>query len=333
MISSRSLLNNNSKKRLIEGTDPNVDKLVSHEINNSVRFNGENIVYCDADGNIACDRGLTSLLSTFSVGYKRPTKADIKECCARSGEKIIPPRKDLIRVGDSWNKVTMMESDTNKSGRKLGTLVHNQLCLYARSKDEEEFHNLCPKPHGYTRRAIKRLTDSGIMVFFAEFAIVDPMVRYVTPIDLVGVNPQGKLTLVEVKTGYDNIFTIGKVSLKKPFEAWVNSPLNQARLQLLLPCLTLKYQYGVNVDSAWILNINSEQEKLYPLLKGMTTKSDVLYNYLIDTCGIRAAITCGRAAYRKNKQTVQLSKKVSGKSDNKRRRRRRYNSKRKGKRS
>jgi len=336
MLSSTPKLTLYSNGR--ESADSNVDKLVSHPINNSVTFNGENIVYCNKDGNIACDRGLTSLLASFSEGYKRPTKADIKEHCARTGEKIIPPRKDLIKVGDSWDKVIMMGSDSNKSGRTLGTLVHNQLCLYARSKDEKEFHKLCPKPHSYTRRAIRKLTESGILVFFAEFAIVDPLVRYVTPIDLVGVNPQGKLTLIEVKTGYDNIFTIGKVALKKPFDAWLNSPLNQARLQLLLPCLTLKYQYDVNVDSAWILNVNSQREKLYPLLKGMTTKSNMVYNYLIDTYGIRAPITSGRAMRKQKKRNTQTrptldktTKRTSTKY--KRRQRRRYNSKRKSKRS
>lgn len=294
---------------LVSKSDPNVDKLIHHEINETVKFNGENIVYCK-DGRIACDRGLTTLLSVFFEGYKRPTKADIKEYCARTGKTIIPPR-DVVRVGDSWEKVTLMEKDCNKSGRSLGTLVHNQLCLYARSKNEDEFTAMCPKPHDYTVRAIRKLSQAGILVFFAEFAIVDPLVKYVTAIDLVGVNSNGKLTIVEVKTGYENIFPIGKVPLKVPFDAWENSALNQARLQLLLPCLTLKYQYKVNVDSAWVLNVNSQEEKLYPLLRGMTTNPHTVYNYLIDNYGARSKVSYSLSLPSKEKKKNSCVKKKS----------------------
>ncbi len=287
--------------------DPNVDKLVYHPINEAVRFNGEHIVYCK-NGKIACDRGLTTMLSAFFEGYKRPTKADVREYCAMTGEKMIPPRQ-VIKIGDCWNKVSQMEKDSNKSGRALGTLVHNQLCLYARSKNETEFKKVCPNPHDYTQRAISKLSDSGIRLFFAEFAIVDSMLKYVTSIDLVGVNSERKLTLLEVKTGYDNIFTIGRVPLKKPFEAWVNSPLNQARLQLLLPCLTLKYQYDVTVDSAWVLNVNSHNEKLYPLLKGMLKSPEILYNYLMHNYGIGAASLCTRRIQKIGHDVIPLSRK------------------------
>jgi len=314
----------------IPNDDPNVDKLISHEINKGVKYNGENIVYCKG-GKIACDRGLTTLLSIFFEGYKRPTKSDIKQHCANTGKKLIPPR-NVVKVGDSWSKVSQMEKDSNKSGRTLGTLVHNQLCLYARSKNERDFMRICPSPHEYTKRAIRKLKGAGIFVFFGEFAIVDPMVKYVTPIDLVGVNSNGKLTLIEVKTGYDNIFPIGKVPLGVPFDAWVNSPLNQARLQLLLPCLTLKYQYKVNVDSAWVLNINSREEVLYPLLKSMTKSPHMVYNYLIDNYGTKA---CRRRVHppKKKEETWKKSKKrkrnCKGATTKGRRRRRRRGRRRK----
>lgn len=264
--------------------DPNVTKLVEHKNNKKIKFNGQYIVY-EKDGVIACDRGLTTFLSLFSKGYKRPNNDDVKQHCDATGTKMVTKR-NIVRVGDPWEKVDQM--DASKTGRMLGTYVHNQMCLYARARNEKQFKQVCPNPHDYTKRAIEKLKSSGISVFFAEFAIVDPMVKYVTSIDLIGVNSSGKLTLVELKTGSENIFPIGKVPFASPFDKWENSLLNQARLQLLLPCLTLKYQYGVNVDSAWVLNVNSSQEELYPLESSMVVGSRNLYKHLVDTYGANA---------------------------------------------
>ena len=266
--------------------DPNIEKLLTHEINSNVKFTGEMIIY-QKDGKIACNRGLTSLLSDFFEGYKQPTKRDIQRYYSSKGEEIIPKKK-VVRIGDSWDNAEHMVKDENKTGRVLGTLIHKQLCLYARCRSKKSFDKVCPKPHDYTIRVVNSLLEKGISLLFAEFIIVDPHVEYATALDLVGVNSSGKLTIVEVKTGYENIFTIGKTRFQKPFERWYNSPVNQARLQLLLPCLTLKYQYGVKVDSAWVLNVNSRDVKLYPLYRSMTYDSANLYNYLIDNYGMRA---------------------------------------------
>jgi len=267
--------------------DKNVMKLINHPNNNYVKYDGRHIIYRDSDGKIACDRGLTTLLSIFFDGYKRPSLSDIKTHCKLNGLRFIKSKKNVIKIGDPWEKVDMIRNNSNKTGRTLGTLVHEELCLFARCKTKEDYEKVCPNPHDYTKRVILELNRRGITLFFAEFSIVDPMVKYVTPIDLVGINKDGKLTIIEVKTGYDNIFTIGNVQMKKPFESWINSPLNQARIQLLIPCLTLKYRYGVNVNSAWVLNVNSAHVKMYPLLTDMTKNSEVLYNHLIDNYGIK----------------------------------------------
>jgi len=266
--------------------DPNIEKLLTHKINSTVKFTGEMIIY-EKDGKIACNKGLTTLLSTFFEGYKHPTKRDIQHYHSLKGETIIP-KKNRVKVGDSWDKSDHMTKDENKTGRALGKLVHSQLCLYARCRTPKEFCVVCPNPHRYTVRVVNSLIKKGITLLFAEFIIVDPMVEYATPLDLVGVNSSGRLTIIEVKTGYENIFGIGRTKLQKPFEKWDNSPVNQARLQLLLPCLTLKYQYGVNVDSAWVLNVNSRDINYYPLYKSMTSNSKLLYEYLIDSYGVRS---------------------------------------------
>lgn len=264
--------------------NPVVQKLINHERNKNIRFSEGKLYYKDLYGNIATGIGIHKLLEPFVDNYKRPSLTEAKKKIGK--QEWVEKKKKRVNVGDSWDKIDSIGTLENKSGRELGTLVHRQICAYSRSRHTKTFNKVCPNPHPYTMSVLSKMEEKGIQLFFGEMIIYDEVVKYLTPIDGVAINAEGKLTLIEIKTGYENIFKIGKTRMKAPFDKWFNSPLNQARLQLLIPCLTLKYRYGISVDSAWVVNVNSADVYFYPLLKSMAKDSTRIYNHLVATCGI-----------------------------------------------
>lgn len=67
----------------------------------------------------------------------------------------------------------------------------------------------------------------------SEFIVYDMYHRLATAIDLLVYDKQEKvITLVEIKTGYEGFFEKGTSSMKCGL-GWVNSPLNQSKVQLI----------------------------------------------------------------------------------------------------
>lgn len=137
-------------------------------------------------------------------------------------------------------------------GRHLGTQIHAELADYTskitKRMDVATFNTKHPKGLlSASKRATKHIKALGWKLWFAELPVYDPSLsknRWATEIDLVAYDPANKrVVLIEVKTGYNNkTFSTpsgpmtGKMLLN-------NSPLNQAKVQLVASALLFESLY------------------------------------------------------------------------------------------
>lgn len=175
----------------------------------------------------------------------------------------------------SANKITMARTNRRKKPSSLqaariigmyrGTLIHTQLKDYTKLMAfgehgvEDKKHNyqalhsfnkIHPKCHPCTVLILKTLRDDwGWIPVAAALPVYDPnhldTCIWATEIDLICVDAtnENRLILIEIKTGYDTTFNHGYEPMKNGMKL-DNSPLNQAKVQLVASSMLFSAKYA-----------------------------------------------------------------------------------------
>lgn len=178
-------------------------------------------------------------------------------------------------VGDSGLK---KPSD----GIKRGKLVHNQLCEYGNKENNKTFAENNPILHVYTKRAIDFLKKYNLKPIISEYPISDSDFKIGTAVDMIAMDENGKIILIEWKSGMNTYFKRGNVSMNGPLSDRSNSPLNQALLQLLFTSILFEQTTSIKPDDAIVVHINEESIDHYYIPKKLYNQKLELFHYLVD---------------------------------------------------
>lgn len=119
------------------------------------------------------------------------------------------------------------------TGSELGTLVHRQVLDVLTCSTAEQFRGRPGNQwglHPFVPRIIHLLLKSGIRPVHSDYRIHDTTLKCATEIDIVGVNAQGGIVFIEIKTGSSD----GAWTTEKGGEIWFAAPLHRRRITF--PC-------------------------------------------------------------------------------------------------
>lgn len=222
---------------------------------------------------VSTRRGIHTLLKQrFWPDYQPPTP---KERAAYHGKRSTASKV----VGRKWSDVQRICENSTKSGIELGTRVHEQMEDYVKLS-EADFRRRHYKINAHTLQLIVALNGWGLTLLGSEVAIRDPNLEYATAIDVACADSDGKLVLVEVKTGYRDYFKLSKGPMRKPMHKFACSPKNQASMQILLAQMTLFYAYGIGNAKGLVVHVTESGVYPHYVIPEMYAISSTLYKIL-----------------------------------------------------
>jgi hypothetical protein len=163
-------------------------------------------------------------------------------------------------------------------GQMRGSIVHKQLMMYANKYSIEEFSKQFMAIHPYSIKAFQFLKTNNWDPITAELAIGDTDLMIATAIDMVCMDQNGKVILIEWKTGMDYSMLRGTTQMDGPVHE-DDCPLNQAFLQLLFGKIILEMQYGIRSDEEYVVQIKHSGVVEYRIPSTFLGKKNALYNY------------------------------------------------------
>jgi len=260
-----------------------VSKLVNHPRNKKVAFipSNEHFEYVHpATDHVVKARGLTKLIKGAFFENYEPKYS--KEAAKARRNKY----KHLSRQTQRREKLSGEEmlrrkvSDKSLKGFSLGNIVHDELCSWSRSQNQEEWIKNHPVLNTYTIKIMRCLKLLKIEPLYGEWPIFDEGIPYATSIDMVGVSgtADGSLVLIEIKTGYEGYFSQSNGCMTRtPLKRVPNSPKNQAFLQCLMAMLTLKHRYGIQKMFGIVIRVDDKGVDVEPIPDPFLKKSDSIY--------------------------------------------------------
>jgi hypothetical protein len=105
------------------------------------------------------------------------------------------------------------------------------------------------KLHHCTTQILKAIVDKlKLQPFLPEFDIGDEHINVGTSIDMVCVDSDGRIVLLEFKTGYTDSFLTQDGQMERSLHLMPCSPQNQATIQLVAAALILHKRYDVPLE-------------------------------------------------------------------------------------
>ena len=117
-------------------------------------------------------------------------------------------------------------------GQARGKDVHEE-CAHITMWDAKRFAARYKSVDPMTKAVLLHLKGLGYTRVHAEYMVYDKALGAGTAVDMVCLDRAGHIVFVELKTGYQDIFTRHRENMKAPLAAIKDSPLNRARTQLL----------------------------------------------------------------------------------------------------
>lgn len=166
-------------------------------------------------------------------------------------------------------------------GLVRGSIVHNQLRLYANRASVEEFQGQYCAIHEFTEKAISALKIWKFVPITGEYALFNQFpLNVATAADMICMNESGELVVIEWKTGMDTYFKRGNDQMSGPLQGiYNNCPLNQAYIQLFFTKTLLESELSMRIKHAYVVQINSEGIVRYPLPTTITQKKNQIITY------------------------------------------------------
>jgi hypothetical protein len=155
-------------------------------------------------------------------------------------------------------------------GTIKGTKVHEQLEDFV-LLDKKNFLKKHNGLHPWSKRILSHITE--VMKWIplkSEYNIYNETLMIGTSIDMICVDPKnGKLILLEFKTGYRNYFENNDGFMSHSLYLMKNSPLNWATIQLVFSIIMLCKQSGMRLRDieAYVLRIDDDTLDSYAIDK------------------------------------------------------------------
>lgn len=153
-------------------------------------------------------------------------------------------------------------------GLITGTQVHKEMHDFT-VLDAKNFHKVYEGAlHPYCERLFDVILKRQVWLpFLPEFDIYDEALGIGTSIDMVALDRDGRLVLLEFKTGYKNYFDSEDGYMHGTLAGMRNTPQNQATLQLTSAAQILHRQYGVPLSDMllYIMRIDDESLDIIPV--------------------------------------------------------------------
>jgi hypothetical protein len=181
-----------------------------------------------------------------------------------AGQKRKRSNTSTRRRGRNNKNIKQIAVPHNK-GRHFGSIrgsqVHKQLEDFI-LLDKKNFDKKYGRLHIWTKRILLYIIEQEWQPIFSEFHIFDEDLRIATSIDMICITPEGKLIILEFKTGYSGYWRKSNKGerISGPLKSiMANNPLNRAKLQLAFSMLFLiKHHQIVNMEG-WIIRIDQKE--------------------------------------------------------------------------
>lgn len=174
-------------------------------------------------------------------------------------------------------------------GRKGGCLIHEELEDFVQNaKNGVLKKDLDPR----SGTVIKEVLARKWIIIDAEYCVGDKDLRLGTGIDLLCITENGKIAVVELKIGFDNVIYEGPTQkrMKKPFNMMDDSLYSQHQLQLLATVFLFEKMVGIPVDLAevWVIGHPQGLDGLcrlreFPLHPSIASQGLILVHTLAST--------------------------------------------------
>ena len=173
----------------------------------------------------------------------------------------------------------------NVRGTLRGTVFHMQMAKWAQCNGNMDlFAKKVKRPLSYTLKAIRCLQAAGIRPLAVKLKPYDEKLGIATEIDLLGIRERdGRIVVVEFKTGFNGFELISTGKMKGPLTRWSNSPYYQFQLQLLTTCMMLVRNYGIRWRDLEpvIIHVNdTKTPRVYRLESETIRQRHVIYEAL-----------------------------------------------------
>lgn len=259
-----------------------VTKFANHKRNKNVGFIAfeEHYKYIDpATMKLRRAKGITKILKGAFYQDYAPTYSPKKKPSKGRGRGK-PKTKGLTASQLLAQKI----ADERVKGIKLGNIVHEELCDWARIPSTEEWSRKHPRPNTYTVKVIRELARLRIEPLYGEWPIYANW-GIATGIDIVGASADygGRLVLIEIKTGYEGYFKRGnKQMTRTPMKRVPNSPQNQAFLQCLIARAMLEKEYGISGVIGLVIRVRMDGVNVYAIPSTFLKRQNTIYRGLKD---------------------------------------------------
>lgn len=170
-------------------------------------------------------------------------------------------------------------------GTARGRNVHEQVCCYVNEGQGRWLQRYTMSCSPYVRRLVRALALKRLVPLVAEFEDFYAEYRIGSSIDLLCIDEKyGGLAVIEVKVGGENYFDRGNGNIIRPaaLRKFPNSPLNQARLQLLFyrKMIADHYPY-VELGRCLVAQIKFDAVHFHKLPQEFISSQDALFRAVV----------------------------------------------------
>lgn len=216
---------------------------------------------CGPDGGAVRMRGITKIIDRAfrpTFDYKKTyeqARANVNVEARRKRRQAAKKRAALQKNFRELKRAA--RANPKLRGTARGTTIHAQVCDSV-ILGREEFQRAHPSLLRWTVGVMAWLKQNGIRPVFAEYPVTSWQMRVTTPADLICVK-DGRIIVVELKTGYDNMFATSTTYMREPFARYLrNSVKHAAFLQAWLVALILRIEYRVPDVRAMVLHVSGD---------------------------------------------------------------------------
>ena len=234
-------------------------------------------------GKIYKDAAFGSLFITnYSTELFQKSEKKTSIICNRKWDEVV----SSISVKIPLSGLSMNVAKGKKRiirGLKLGTEVHEELDIFCQHFIEGELSKWAKTTktiNYHTYKIIMALKAMGLYPLASEFPIYDDYLGYATAIDLVCISKTGILTIIEIKTGYENNWLYSTKLLSPPFGHLGNCPKNLALIQIFLARMTLQKKYLLKDPVSMVIHVCNRGIDIHTIPPRLLIHEDIYYEKL-----------------------------------------------------
>lgn len=182
-------------------------------------------------------------------------------------------------------KVTKKESHGRFGGLIRGVHVHAQLRDFV-VLDKKNFKKKYKELHSYCSKILSAIIGRlNLKVFISELDIYDESLGIGTSLDMVCLDKDGKLGILEFKTGHTKSFDCPDGKMQLTLKDMRNTIQNQSIMQVFTGALILHRAYQIPLDQMklYVIRVDDESLDIIPVQSEFLEKmATPVYNDLLN---------------------------------------------------